>query len=62
LRKEEGAKEDKVVYIQAFLKKSEDEEKKGMTNLRPLLPLCPCCWSVETVSVIPLFVMASGLP
>jgi len=29
LRKEEGAKEDKVVYIQAFLKKSEDEEKKG---------------------------------
>jgi len=28
LRKEEGAKEDKVVYIQAFLKKSEDEEKK----------------------------------
>jgi proteasome assembly chaperone (PAC2) family protein len=28
LRKEEGVKEDKVVYIQAFLKKSEDEEKK----------------------------------
>jgi len=28
LRKEEGAKEDKVVYVQAFLKKSEDEEKK----------------------------------
>jgi proteasome assembly chaperone (PAC2) family protein len=28
LRNEEGAKEDKVVYIQAFLKKSEDEEKK----------------------------------
>ena len=28
LRKEEGAKEDKVVYIKAFLKKSEDEEKK----------------------------------
>jgi proteasome assembly chaperone (PAC2) family protein len=27
-RKEEGAKEDKVVYIQAFLKKLEDEEKK----------------------------------
>lgn len=27
LRKEEGAKEDKVVYIQAFLKKPEDEEK-----------------------------------
>jgi proteasome assembly chaperone (PAC2) family protein len=26
--KEEGVKEDKVVYIQAFLKKSEDEEKK----------------------------------
>ncbi|MGZ3495838.1 MAG: PAC2 family protein, partial [Thermodesulfobacteriota bacterium] len=26
--KEEGAKEDKVVYIQAFLKKLEDEEKK----------------------------------
>lgn len=29
LRKEEGVKEDKVVYIQAFLKKPEDEEKKG---------------------------------
>jgi len=28
LGKEEGVKEDKVVYIQAFLKKSEDEEKK----------------------------------
>jgi proteasome assembly chaperone (PAC2) family protein len=28
LRKEEGAKEDNVVYIQAFLKKSEDGEKK----------------------------------
>jgi proteasome assembly chaperone (PAC2) family protein len=28
-RKEEAAKEDKVVYIQAFLKKLEDEEKKG---------------------------------
>lgn len=28
LRKEEGAKEDKVVYIQAFLKKSDDEGKK----------------------------------
>ena len=28
LKKEEGTKEDKVVYIQAFLKKSEDEEKK----------------------------------
>ncbi len=27
LRKEEGPKDDKVVYIQAFLKKSEDEEK-----------------------------------
>jgi proteasome assembly chaperone (PAC2) family protein len=27
--KEDGAKEDKVVYIQAFLKKTEDEEKKG---------------------------------
>jgi proteasome assembly chaperone (PAC2) family protein len=27
-KKEEGAKEDKVVYIQAFLKKQEDEEKK----------------------------------
>jgi len=26
--KEKGAKEDKVVYIQAFLKKLEDEEKK----------------------------------
>jgi proteasome assembly chaperone (PAC2) family protein len=26
--KEEGARDDKVVYIQAFLKKSEDEEKK----------------------------------
>ena len=26
--KEDGAKEDKVVYIQAFLKKTEDEEKK----------------------------------
>ena len=26
--KEDGAKEDKVVYIQAFLKKMEDEEKK----------------------------------
>ncbi len=25
---EEGLKEDKVVYIQAFLKKMEDEEKK----------------------------------
>jgi len=29
LRKEGDAKEEKVVYIQAFLKKSEDEEKKG---------------------------------
>jgi proteasome assembly chaperone (PAC2) family protein len=28
LEKEEGLKEDKVVYIQAFLKKMEDEEKK----------------------------------
>jgi proteasome assembly chaperone (PAC2) family protein len=28
-QKEEGMKEDKVVYIQAFLKKIEDEEKKG---------------------------------
>jgi proteasome assembly chaperone (PAC2) family protein len=28
LKKEEGLKEDKVVYIQAFLKKTEDEEKK----------------------------------
>ena len=28
-QKEEGMKEDKVVYIQAFLKKMEDEEKKG---------------------------------
>jgi hypothetical protein len=28
LKKEEGTKEDKVVYIQAFLKKLEDEEKK----------------------------------
>jgi proteasome assembly chaperone (PAC2) family protein len=28
-RKGEAAKEDKVVYIQAFLKKLEDEEKKG---------------------------------
>ncbi len=28
LRKEEGPREDKVVYIQAFLKKSEDDEKK----------------------------------
>ena len=27
-RKEEGSKEDKVIYIQAFLKKQEDEEKK----------------------------------
>ena len=27
--KEDGTKEDKVVYIQAFLKKTEDEEKKG---------------------------------
>jgi proteasome assembly chaperone (PAC2) family protein len=27
-QKEEGMKEDKVVYIQAFLKKMEDEEKK----------------------------------
>lgn len=27
-RKEEGLKEDKVVYIQAFLKKTEDDEKK----------------------------------
>jgi proteasome assembly chaperone (PAC2) family protein len=27
LRKEEGLKDDKVVYIQAFLKKPEDEEK-----------------------------------
>jgi proteasome assembly chaperone (PAC2) family protein len=27
-QKEEGTKEDKVVYIQAFLKKLEDEEKK----------------------------------
>jgi proteasome assembly chaperone (PAC2) family protein len=26
---EEGGKDDKVVYIQAFLKKLEDEEKKG---------------------------------
>jgi proteasome assembly chaperone (PAC2) family protein len=28
LRKEEGSKEEKVIYIQAFLKKQEDEEKK----------------------------------
>src|SRR4030042_805534 len=28
LRGEEGVKEDKVVYIQAFLKRLEDEEKK----------------------------------
>jgi len=28
LKKEEGLKDDKVVYIQAFLKKLEDEEKK----------------------------------
>ncbi|NWG04595.1 MAG: PAC2 family protein [Syntrophaceae bacterium] len=28
-QKEEGAKEDKVVYIQAFLKKMEDEDKKN---------------------------------
>jgi proteasome assembly chaperone (PAC2) family protein len=28
LKKEEGLKDDKVVYIQAFLKKMEDEEKK----------------------------------
>jgi proteasome assembly chaperone (PAC2) family protein len=28
LKKEEGLKEDKVVYIRAFLKKMEDEEKK----------------------------------
>jgi proteasome assembly chaperone (PAC2) family protein len=27
-RKEEGSKEEKVIYIQAFLKKQEDEEKK----------------------------------
>jgi len=27
-KQEEGLKEDKVVYIQAFLKKLEDEEKK----------------------------------
>jgi len=27
-RKEEGSKEQKVIYIQAFLKKQEDEEKK----------------------------------
>jgi proteasome assembly chaperone (PAC2) family protein len=27
-KREEGLKEDKVVYIQAFLKKTEDEEKK----------------------------------
>jgi len=27
-KKEEGTKEDKIVYIQAFLKKQEDEEKK----------------------------------
>lgn len=27
-QKEEGTKEDNVVYIQAFLKKMEDEEKK----------------------------------
>ena len=27
-RTEEGAKDDKVIYIQAFLKKLEDEEKK----------------------------------
>ena len=27
-KKEEGSKEEKVVYIQAFLKKQEDEEKK----------------------------------
>ncbi len=29
-KKGEGVKEDKVVYIQAFLKKSEDEEKKDV--------------------------------
>jgi proteasome assembly chaperone (PAC2) family protein len=28
IEKEEGLKEDKVIYIQAFLKKQEDEEKK----------------------------------
>jgi proteasome assembly chaperone (PAC2) family protein len=28
LKQEEGSKEDKVVYIQAFLKRQEDEEKK----------------------------------
>jgi hypothetical protein len=27
-KRDEGLKEDKVVYIQAFLKKTEDEEKK----------------------------------
>jgi hypothetical protein len=27
-KKEEGSKEDKVVYIQAFLKKQDEEEKK----------------------------------
>jgi proteasome assembly chaperone (PAC2) family protein len=27
-KKEEGSKEEKVVYIQAFLKRQEDEEKK----------------------------------
>jgi len=27
-KKEEGMKEDKTIYIQAFLKKQEDEEKK----------------------------------
>jgi len=29
LKKEEGLKDDKVVYIRAFLKKMEDEEEKG---------------------------------
>jgi len=28
MKKEEGAKEDKVIYFEAFLKKQEDEEKK----------------------------------
>jgi hypothetical protein len=27
-KKEEGTKEDKIIYIQAFVKKQEDEEKK----------------------------------
>jgi hypothetical protein len=28
IKKEEESKEDKVIYIQAFLKRQEDEEKK----------------------------------